>query len=216
MKQLIIFSVCLMIFGRSYMVRADIPSYLIDTTQPVKTIQVYPRAVGQRAGNVSQTLKSDENGKFRYMGFNTSFLLQQILPFNAISLQQNMYAITYRKYNWGKGWRYSMGMNLSDMNELQWFGIRLDYDRRKQLKGRWKYMYGGGVGFEFFEDPENQNFFFTTSDNNLVAQMHWGVEYQANEVISLSMETQAILKMGFNPALILRAPTVITAHFKLN
>jgi len=46
--------------------------------------------------------------------------------------------------------------------------------------------------------------------------MHWGVEYQANEVISLSMETQAILKMGFNPALILRAPTVITAHFKLN
>ena len=78
--------------------------------------------------------------------------------------------------------------------------------------------FGVSVGqlFEFFEDPENQNFFFTTSDNNLVAQMHWGVEYQANEVISLSMETQAILKMGFNPALILRAPTVITAHFKLN
>jgi hypothetical protein len=142
-------------------------------------------------------------------------LLQQILPFNAISLQQNMYAMTYRKYNWGKGWRYSMGMNLSDLNELQWFAIRVDYDKRKQLKGRWKYMYGGGLGFEFFEDPDNQNFFFS-SDQNLVAQLHWGVEYQANEVISLSMETQGMLKMGFNPALILRAPTVITAHFKLN
>jgi hypothetical protein len=215
MKQVFLLSVCLMVFIGSLVAHANVAGSLIDTVPPVETIKVIPRAVGQGVSNSSQSIKFDEKGRSRYIGFNTSYLLQQILPFNAISLQQNMYAMTYRKYNWGKGWRYSMGMNLSDLNELQWFAIRVDYDKRKQLKGRWKYMYGGGLGFEFFEDPDNQNFFFS-SDQNLVAQLHWGVEYQANEVISLSMETQGILKMGFNPALILRAPTVITAHFKLN
>jgi hypothetical protein len=215
MKQVFLLSVCLMVFIGTLVAHANVPGSLIDTTPPVETIKVIPRAVGQGVSNSSQSIKFDEKGRARYIGFNTSYLLQQILPFNAISLQQNMYAMTYRKYNWGKGWRYSMGMNLSELNELQWFAIRVDYDKRKQLKGRWKYMYGGGLGFEFFEDPDNQNFFFS-SDQNLVAQLHWGVEYQANEVISLSMETQGILKMGFNPALILRAPTVITAHFKLN
>jgi hypothetical protein len=215
MKQVFLLSVCLTVFIGSLVAHANVPGSLIDTVPPVETIKVIPRNIGQGASNSSQTIKFDENAKARYIGFNTSYLLQQILPFNAISLQQNMYVMTYRKYNWGKGWRYSMGMNLSDLNELQWFAVRVDYDKRKQLKGRWKYMYGGGLGFEFFEDPDNQNFFFS-SDQNLVAQLHWGVEYQANEVISLSMETQGILKMGFNPALILRAPTVITAHFKLN
>jgi hypothetical protein len=215
MKQVFLLSVCLMVFIGSLVAHANVAGSLIDTVPPVETIKVIPRAVGQGVSNSSQSIKFDEKGRSRYIGFNTSYLLQQILPFNAISLQQNMYAMTYRKYNWGKGWRYSLGMNLSDLNELQWFAIRVDYDKRKQLKGRWKYMYGGGLGFEFFEDPDNQNFFFS-SDQNLVAQLHWGVEYQANEVISLSMETQGILKMGFNPALILRAPTVITAHFKLN
>ena len=215
MKQVLLLSVCLTVFIGSLVAHANVPGSLIDTVRPVETIKVIPRAVGQGVSNSSQSIKFDEKGRARYIGFNTSYLLQQILPFNAISLQQNMYAMTYRKYNWGKGWRYSVGMNLSDLNELQWFAIRVDYDKRKQLKGRWKYMYGGGLGFEFFEDPDNQNFFFS-SDQNLVAQLHWGVEYQANEVISLSMETQGILKMGFNPALILRAPTVITAHFKLN
>lgn len=215
MKQVFLLSVCLMVFIGSLVAHANVPRSLIDTIPPIETIKVIPRAVGQGVSNSSQSIKFDEKGRARYIGFNTSYLLQQILPFNAISLQQNMYAMTYRKYNWGKGWRYSLGMNLSDLNELQWFAIRVDYDKRKQLKGRWKYMYGGGLGFEFFEDPDNQNFFFS-SDQNLVAQLHWGVEYQANEVISLSMETQGILKMGFNPALILRAPTVITAHFKLN
>jgi hypothetical protein len=215
MKQVFLLSVCLTVFIGSLVAHANVSGSLIDTVPPVETIKVIPRAVGQGVSNSSQSIKFDEKGRARYIGFNTSYLLQQILPFNAISLQQNMYAMTYRKYNWGKGWRYSLGMNLSDLNELQWFAIRVDYDKRKQLKGRWKYMYGGGLGFEFFEDPDNQNFFFS-SDQNLVAQLHWGVEYQANEVISLSMETQGMLKMGFNPALILRAPTVITAHFKLN
>jgi hypothetical protein len=50
---------------------------------------------------------------------------------------------------------------------------------------------------------------------NLLGQLHWGFEYRCGELVSLSMETQAMLLLGTNSALRLRPPTVITAHFRL-
>jgi hypothetical protein len=46
--------------------------------------------------------------------------------------------------------------------------------------------------------------------------LHWGAEYKINAVMSLSLECQAILKLGSSSSLVLRPPTVITAHFALN
>lgn len=152
--------------------------------------------------------------KQTYLGFNTSFLLGQILPFNAIPLQQNMYAITYRSYRRNSGYRVNVGFDVDGGDGFHWFGGRIDYDTRRRLNGKWNYFYGGGAGLEIFDDP-TQTSFFSTTEVNLLGQLHWGFEYRCGELVSLSMETQAMLLLGTNSALRLRPPTVITAHFKL-
>lgn len=186
-----------------------------DTIPSQKTITVVPR--GSVTSN-QPSLASLQSSRQGYVGFNTSYLLQQILPFNAIPIQQNMYGLTYRKYNTAnnRGYRISFGANLSELDELQWFAFRIDRDRRKIINDRWRYFYGQGVGLEVFQDPDNINFFFTETEVNVLGQLHWGVEYKINAVMSLSLECQAILKLGSSSSLVLRPPTVITAHFALN
>lgn len=183
-----------------------------DSSQPARTIAVVPRNTSVVV--TSKTLNSKEDNE-RYIGFNTSYLLQQILPFNAIPIQQNMYGITYRKYSDNRGYRISAGANVSELNEVQWFGLRIDRDRYKTINNHWRYFNGGGGGIEFFQDPDNIEFFVST-EINLVGQLHFGVEYNINQVMSLSLECQATLKLGSSSALVLRPPTVITAHFALN
>lgn len=186
-----------------------------DSLPVQKTITVVPRG---SVVAMPAALPAKKNGRPSYIGFNTSYLLQQILPFNAIPLQQNMYGLTYRKYNatTNRGYRLSFGANLSELNELQWFGFRADRDRRKVINEHWIYFYGQGVGIEVFQDPDNQNFFFTSTEVNVLGQMHWGAEYKVNPVMSLSLECQATLKLGSSSSLVLRSPTVITAHFALD
>ena len=59
-------------------------------------------------------------------------------------------------------------------------------------------------------------FFFEPVEVNLIGQMHFGLEYHINQVMSLSFESQGIIKLGSSNALMLRPPTVITAHFSLD
>ena len=183
-----------------------------DTGAPVKSITVVQRAPASTTKVLANVAVADQP---RYMGFNTSYLLQQLLPFNAIPVQQNMYGVTYRKYTQGKGYRISMGANLSNLEELQWLGFRIDRDRRKAINNRWLYFYGIGGGLEIFQDPDNIDIFVQT-EVNLLGQMHFGVEYIINPVMSLSMESQGSLRLGSSSSLVVRPPTVITAHFRLN
>lgn len=184
-----------------------------DSLESVKTIAVVPR---QAAGTIKVTPIQSARLRQQYMGFNTSYLLQQVLPFNAIPIQQNMYGITYRRYKSNRGLRVSFGANLSELEEIQWLGLRVDKERRKQVNTHWTYFYGTGGGIEIFQDPEVIDFFFSPVEVNLVGQMHFGVEYRINQVMSLSMESQGIIKLGSSNALVLRPPTVITAHFLLD
>lgn len=181
-----------------------------DTTATVKTIAVVPR---QAVGTTKVASIPMARARQQFMGFNTSYLLQQVLPFNAIPIQQNMYAVTYRRYKNNRGLRVSFGANLSELDEIQWLGFRVDRERRKQINQHWTYFYGTGGGLEIFQDPEVFDFFFSPVEVNLVGQMHFGVEYRINPVMSLSMESQGIIKFGSSNSLVLRPPTVITAHF---
>ena len=183
---------------------ASVPTVRVITTSPSKNVY-------ESFNNVSM---SRPVAKQTYLGFNTSFLLGQILPFNAIPLQQNMYALTYRSYKRNSGYRLNVGFDVDGGDGFHWFGGRIDYDTRRRLNGKWNYFYGGGVGLEIFDDPSSVNFFGST-EVNLLGQLHWGFEYRCGELVSLSMETQAMLLIGTNSALRLRPPTVITAHFRL-
>jgi hypothetical protein len=80
-----------------------------DTVKPVvsPTSTAVPtvRVITPTATPTKNAYESFNNASVRrpvvkqtYLGFNTSFLLGQILPFNAIPLQQNMYALSYRSY----------------------------------------------------------------------------------------------------------------------
>ena len=184
------------------------------TSGPVPTVHVN---VAQTSNTQTTSIKNGlvrPTAKQTFLGFNTSFLLGQILPFNAIPLQQNMYAVMYRSYRKNSGYRFNVGFDVDGGDGFHWFGGRLDYDTRRSLNSKWNYFYGGGAGLEIFDDPTATNFFSST-EVNLLGQLHWGFEYHCGELVSLSMETQAMLLLGTNSALRLRPPTVITAHFKL-
>ena len=183
---------------------AAVPTVRVITPSPSKNSYESFNNAGRSRPALKQT----------YLGFNTSFLLGQILPFNAIPLQQNMYAVTYRSYRRNSGYRLNVGFDVDGGDGFHWFGGRMDYDTRRRLNGKWNYFYGGGVGLEIFNDPTAQSNFFST-EVNLLGQLHWGFEYRFGELVSLSMETQAMLLLGTNSALRLRPPTVITAHFRL-
>jgi hypothetical protein len=185
---------------------AAVPTVRVITSSPSLPKNAYE--------SFNHTSLSRPNTKQTYLGFNTSFLLGQILPFNAIPLQQNMYALSYRSYRRNSGYRVNVGFDVDGGDGFHWFGGRLDYDTRRRLNGKWHYFYGGGVGLEIFDDPSSVNFFGST-EVNLLGQLHWGFEYRCGELVSLSMETQAMLLIGTNSALRLRPPTVITAHFRL-
>ena len=181
----------------------------------VRVITPTPSPPKNAYENFNNTSLSRPATKQTYLGFNTSFLLGQILPFNAIPLQQNMYAVTYRSYRRNSGYRLNVGFDVDGGDGFHWFGGRMDYDTRRRLNGKWNYFYGGGVGLEIFNDPTAQSNFFSNTEVNLLGQLHWGFEYRFGELVSLSMETQAMLLLGTNSALRLRPPTVITAHFRL-
>ena len=185
---------------------AAVPTVRVITPSPCPPKNAYE--------NFNNTSLSRPATKQKYLGFNTSFLLGQILPFNAIPLQQNMYALSYRSYRRNSGYRVNVGFDVDGGDGFHWFGGRLDYDTRRRLNGKWHYFYGGGVGLEVFDDPSSVDFFGST-EVNLLGQLHWGFEYRCGELVSLSMETQAMLLVGTNSALRLRPPTVITAHFRL-
>ena len=185
---------------------AAVPTVRVITPSPSPPKNAYE--------NFNNTSLSRPATKQKYLGFNTSFLLGQILPFNAIPLQQNMYALSYRSYRRNSGYRVNLGFDVDGGDGFHWFGGRLDYDTRRRLNGKWHYFYGGGVGLEVFDDPSSVDFFGST-EVNLLGQLHWGFEYRCGELVSLSMETQAMLLVGTNSALRLRPPTVITAHFRL-
>lgn len=185
---------------------------VLDTVPPVKSITVVQRGPQSAAKPLANI---PVNAEQRYVGFNTSYLLQQLMPFNAIPVQQNMYGVTYRKYKQNKGYRISMGANLTETSEVQWLGLRFDRERRKEINNHWRYFYGMGGGLEVFEDPDQVNF-FTQTEVNVLGQLHWGIEYRINPVMSLSMECQGILLLGSSSALVLRPPTVITAFFNIN
>lgn len=184
----------------------------LDTVPPAKSITVVQRAPQSAAKPLANIPVNTEQ---RYVGFNTSYLLQQLMPFNAIPVQQNMYGVTYRKYKQNKGYRISMGANLTETSEVQWLGLRFDRERRKEINNHWRYFYGMGGGLEVFENPDQVNF-FTQTEVNVLGQLHWGIEYRINPVMSLSMECQGILLLGSSSALVLRPPTVITAFFNIN
>jgi len=180
----------------------------------VPTVRVNTAPISNSYDNFNKGNLIRPTLKQNYLGFNTSFLLGQILPFNAIPLQQNMYAVTYRSYRRNSGYRVNVGFDVDGSDAFHWFGGRIDYDTRRRLNGKWNYFYGGGAGLEIFDDP-TQTSFFSTTEVNLLGQLHWGFEYRCSEIVSLSMETQAMLLLGTNSAFRLRPPTVITAHFKL-
>ncbi|MFM7639382.1 MAG: hypothetical protein ACKO67_06595 [Bacteroidota bacterium] len=184
----------------------------LDTVPPVKSITVVQRGPQSAAKPLANIRVNTEQ---RYVGFNTSYLLQQLMPFNAIPVQQNMYGVTYRKYKQNRGYRISLGANLTETSELQWFGLRFDREKRKEINNHWRYFYGMGGGLEVFQDPDQVDIFSQT-ELNVLGQLHWGIEYRINPVMSLSMECQGILLLGTSSSLVLRPPTVITAFFNIN
>lgn len=153
-----------------------------------------------------------------YIGFNTSPMLQQLLPFNAVPADANLMTLNFRRYKNNKGYRFGFGINdLTINSNVQSLAMYYDYDNRKSMGGKWSYFLGYGIGFEFFQDNSKSNgvFFASQGFTDFLFTGHWGLEYKVNEIFSLSTESQFQLRLGSSGGMRLVPPVAIFANFNI-
>lgn len=153
-----------------------------------------------------------------YIGFNTSPMLQQLLPFNAVPADADLMTLNFRRYKNNKGYRFAMGINdLTINSNVQSLAMYYDYDNRKSMGGKWSYFLGYGIGFEFFQDNSKSNgvFFASQGFTDFLFTGHWGLEYKVNEVFSLSTESLFELRLGSSGGMRLVPPVAIVANFNI-
>ena len=153
-----------------------------------------------------------------YIGFNTSPMLQQLLPFNAVPAEADLMTLNFRRYKNNKGYRFAMGINNLTINSnVQSLAMYYDYDNRKSMGGKWSYFLGYGIGFEFFQDNSKGNgvFFASQGFTDFLFTGHWGLEYKVNEDFSLTTESLFEVRLGTSGGMRLVPPVAIVANFNI-
>ena len=154
----------------------------------------------------------------RYLGFDANPLLSQVLPFNRINVDANVFAITRRNYWGNNGIRASYGVGLGTNLDIQFLQFSFGYDHRRSISKNWRYF--GGVDFilRALDDFAGTSRVNIANQSGLGFAGHWGVEYQLGKIVSLSTEAalQFLLIGDFDAAsLILQPPINLTAHFNI-
>lgn len=155
----------------------------------------------------------------KFIGFNTTPLLAQVVPFNRIDPTSTDVAIVARNY-WGKdGLKTGFGININDnstsTSPVQHITFMIGYDRRKQLATRVYYTKGVDFVLNIAEEIGNN----TASAESFVGLgFNWGFEYMMSEVVSVSSE--ATLRFGADPTIggaVFRIipPLAIKLNFKI-
>ncbi|AEE51403.1 hypothetical protein [Haliscomenobacter hydrossis] len=137
-------------------------------------------------------------GSYKVMGFNTTPLLVQLIPFNRSDPRVvGPYYVNWRSYMQNarglKGFKISLGIDLSDANgeAVQAFlNFRLGFEGYRKISPRWGYTRGFSVMFSAgdFNTPgtkQDDNVFFGFGP-------HWGVDFFVSPKVSLSVETALV------------------------
>lgn len=159
-------------------------------------------------------------GGYKVMGFNTTPLLVQLIPFNRSDPRiVGPYYVNWRSYveqkGKLKGFKISVGIDLSDANEeavQSFFNFRLGFEGYRRLSPRWGYTRGF-------------NGFFSVGDFNtpgakqrdeifLGIGPHWGVDFFVSPKVSISLETALVFgTTDFGPKFEFIPPVALNLNF---
>lgn len=166
----------------------------------------------------SARANSGDSIKQKFLGFDANPLMSQVLPFNRISLDAKVFAITRRNYWGNNGVRTSYGLGLSDNLDLQFFQFMIGYDHRRSISHRWLYFAGVDFVLRSFSETPNGSGVVLSNTSGVGIGGHWGVEYKISPVVSFSTESNlqliATTDVG-GAAFILQPPLNLTAHFNI-
>lgn len=160
------------------------------------------------------------SGGYRVMGFNTTPLLVQLIPFNRSDPRvTGPYHVNWRSYveqkEKLKGFKLSLGVDLSDANEegVQAFlNFRLGFERYRRISPRWGYT----RGFSAMLSLGDLNTPGSKQGDGVFLGMgpHWGVDFFVSPKVSLSLETALMIGMTeFGPNFEFIPPIALNLNF---
>lgn len=134
------------------------------------------------------------------MGFNTTPLLVQLIPFNRSDPRvTGPYYVNWRSYvqkdDKLKGFKISLGVDLSDVDDINpvqaFLNFRLGFESYRRISPRWGYT----RGFNGFFSSGDFNIPGSKPNNDVFLGVgpHWGVDFFVSPKVSLSLETALIL-----------------------
>lgn len=141
-------------------------------------------------------------GGYKVMGFNTTPLLVQLIPFNRSDPRVvGPYYVNWRSYlqknDKLKGFKISLGVDLSDTDDASpvqaFFNVRLGFESYRRISPRWGYTRGfsGFYSTGDFNTPGSK----PNDEVFLGGGPHWGVDFFVSPKVSLSLETALVLGM---------------------
>lgn len=141
-------------------------------------------------------------GGYKVMGFNTTPLLVQLIPFNRSDPRvTGPYFVNWRSYlqknDKLKGFKISFGVDFSDTDDASpvqaFFNVRLGFESYRRISPRWGYTRGfsGYYSTGDFNTPGTK----PNDDVFLGGGPHWGVDFFLAPKVSLSLETALVLGM---------------------
>jgi hypothetical protein len=159
-------------------------------------------------------------GAYKVMGFNTTPLLVQLIPFNRSDPRVvGPYYVNWRSYiqkeDKLKGFKVSFGIDLSDVSEesFQAFvNVRLGFEGYRRISPRWGYTRGFSLMFSGgdFNTPGTK----AGDDAFFGFGPHWGVDYFVSPKVSLSLETALVFGTNsFGPTFEFIPPVALNLNF---
>jgi hypothetical protein len=145
---------------------------------------------------------SYSNGvKYREIIINTTPLIAQFVPFNASTVSKlNIFDYEYRQLKNGKGWRWSLGINItSNTNAAKEtdFNMRFGYIKKRQLSKHFHFTRAWDANFiqGSFDGKSTPSGKLGFSGGGISYAP--GIEYVFNNFIALS--TEGVLFLGLFP-----------------
>ena len=160
-------------------------------------------------------------GGYRVMGFNTTPLLVQLIPFNRSDPRVvGPYYVNWRSYvqknDKLKGFKISLGVDLSDVDDINpvqaFFNFRLGFESYRRISPRWGYTRGFNGFFSSgdFNTPGSK----PNNDVFLGIGPHWGVDFFVSPKVSLSLETALVIgTAGLGPKIEFIPPVALNLNF---
>ncbi len=146
---------------------------------------------------VSSDFYPEFRKKYRTVGLNMTPLLVQFIPFNRSNplVTGPFYIATKRYYKKNLAVRFGIGLDIDINQEDVFANVRIGWEKRKVISGRWAYY--GGIDLMFIGGDLNIPGTKSEDSASIGLAPMWGFEFALTKHIKLSTETALFLGINF-------------------